>query len=504
MRHVSLETCPFYFDGTTICRTIARIAGGNAAGLHLTGRFRNNTEAGSRPWFYCDEGPWTGSEDSFRIFSDEYDRGKREGDIEEALFLTQEDIPGMPPSVKLLVCHPLVCKNNMLGWIAVGFPAIPARDRDERRKSVMAIGHLLTSYLIFQSEPDRSAARSREAGIFRALMAPDLSEPAVAVFSREAGPLLTSPRWEKLLDHPVPVFSPASIIREWAPEWNRALNDETVQGQWIAAGNNARFLHFTMVPWKDDQEEIGGVIIVSETFDRESEEETGPESDPLGRILSFEDERRHLARKLHDELCQSLSAALFNLELLHHPQEAVGEDQVLDRTRRLVNDAILELREISQQLYPSVIDDFGLATAMKVLCSRLSRTSGKQIGFQAFQIDRAMPDFYQITLFRICKDALECMIRYAAAGTINVRLFQRSTSVFLHIRNEDSSGLHSGRIPEQNPLLEKYLAGIREQTVLYKGDFHMDFQTEDRTEFIIQFPLNTCLKVLQDKSYETN
>jgi hypothetical protein len=85
-----------------------------------------------------------------------------------------------------------------------------------------------------------------------------------------------------------------------------------------------------------------------------------------------------------------------------------------------------------------------------------------------------------------------------------VQLFQRETSVLLHIHDEDLFNTKDRWSSREKAGIEDYFSGIKEQTNLHNGDFHMDLQTTNGTELIIQFPLNDYSKELQDKSYEEN
>jgi signal transduction histidine kinase len=143
---------------------------------------------------------------------------------------------------------------------------------------------------------------------------------------------------------------------------------------------------------------------------------------------------RRFSHELHDELGQSLTAVKTNLIALE------GNPARLADCLHLVDEAIGNVREMSQLLRPTILDDFGLAASLRWLCEGFAQRTGIDVVCEAPFTGR-LPDGAETHLFRISQEALTNIARHASAKHVRVQLEQAGGQVLLRI-SDDGRGLH--------------------------------------------------------------
>jgi signal transduction histidine kinase len=162
----------------------------------------------------------------------------------------------------------------------------------------------------------------------------------------------------------------------------------------------------------------------------------------LGRVSfhMLEDQEataRRFSHELHDELGQSLTAVKTNLTAL----ESNGQvnHARLEDCLRLVDEAIGNVREMSQLLRPTILDDFGLDAALRWLCEGFGSRTGIEVRCDSHFTGR-LPDETETHLFRIAQEALTNVARHAGAKHVQVELAAGEGAVRLAIQ-DDGAGL---------------------------------------------------------------
>jgi signal transduction histidine kinase len=155
-----------------------------------------------------------------------------------------------------------------------------------------------------------------------------------------------------------------------------------------------------------------------------------------GRLLhAEEDERRRLARELHDGLCQTL--AMVNVELgtvlSRIPAPARATRRQLRNIRDRVEQISEEVRRISHRLHPAVLDRLGLTSALRSYCSEFSNYHHIRVLFVDDGPDEPFPFEIAACLYRIAQEALQNVARYAKAKTVWVALNRRPGETILSV-----------------------------------------------------------------------
>ena len=146
---------------------------------------------------------------------------------------------------------------------------------------------------------------------------------------------------------------------------------------------------------------------------------------------------RRFSHELHDELGQSLTAVKANLSSMR--LEGAGDAARLDDCLRLVDESIGNVREMSQLLRPTILDDFGLEAALRWLCEGFAHRTGIQTDFKS-SVSGRLPDETETHLFRMAQEALTNIARHSGAHHAVVTLDSERPEICLSIR-DDGRGL---------------------------------------------------------------
>jgi two-component system sensor histidine kinase UhpB len=223
------------------------------------------------------------------------------------------------------------------------------------------------------------------------------------------------------------------------------------------------------LPDSDPVEEIDRL---SSSFNRllERIEEERRRSGTLA-MRAQEEERRRLARDLHDEVNQALTAILLRLEALSHDSPPDRVDEVAE-LKRLVNQAMEELLNLARQLRPTALDDHGLMPAIEAQLKRFSARTGIEVRVSTEGEPEMLPDDVQTAVYRILQEALANVGRHAGATAVSVEMEVEDERLELHIRDDgvgfDPSSV--GREAGAGPGAGLGLSGMVERARLAGGE----------------------------------
>lgn len=199
-----------------------------------------------------------------------------------------------------------------------------------------------------------------------------------------------------------------------------------------------------------------------------------------------EEERSRVSRELHDGISQLLVSIKFQFELASH-QVAAGSAQGLQSlqrgTERLAG-AIGEVRRISHDLHPSLLDTLGLPAAIGQLVAEFKQRSGLQVIYHNDLGEVLLDDGVAVALFRILQEALTNIERHARARSVHIALEGRADAVRLKVR-DDGVGFNPRRLDKLKGGIG--LRNIRERIEHFGGRFALTSQP-GRTELHVTLP----------------
>jgi signal transduction histidine kinase len=159
-------------------------------------------------------------------------------------------------------------------------------------------------------------------------------------------------------------------------------------------------------------------------------------------IRTQEDAARRFSHELHDELGQSLAAIRANLTGGRQEDFANRQADCV----HLVDDAIANVRELSQLLRPVMLDDFGLDAAIRWLGEKFSQRTGIAVSCES-TLGQRLADELETHLFRISQEALTNVARHSGAREVSIRLYQSGNTVHLTI-TDNGRGLGASDAPK--------------------------------------------------------
>jgi signal transduction histidine kinase len=214
----------------------------------------------------------------------------------------------------------------------------------------------------------------------------------------------------------------------------------------------------------------------------------------LGQLLrktisAQEDERKRIARELHDETCQTLVALglRFAAALVAPAPEAVRERLV--EAKALAAATLEEVHRLIFDLRPSILDDLGLVPAIRWLASRQLEPLGIAVRFEIEELEGRLPPEAETALFRAVQEALNNVARHAQAETVLIQLARLGESLEIEIE-DDGKGFDPAGVADAAPSGRGLgLMGIRERLELLGGTAQIDSSPGQGTRVVLRVPL---------------
>lgn len=157
-----------------------------------------------------------------------------------------------------------------------------------------------------------------------------------------------------------------------------------------------------------------------------------------------ETERRQLARDLHDEIGQALTAVTINLQSIKRQGTDLDHHTTLQDSLTIVNRILQRIRDLCLDLRPSMLDDLGLVPALRWYVNRQAARAGWTVEFQGDEAMPPIPEAAQVACYRIAQEALTNVMRHAGARCVSVRVGHATGRLELDI-HDDGIGFDPGR-----------------------------------------------------------
>lgn len=189
------------------------------------------------------------------------------------------------------------------------------------------------------------------------------------------------------------------------------------------------------------------------------------------RLLHSEDtERRRIARELHDTTGQSLTALAMNLASLRKSAHRLNanERKLLARSLNLAKQSARDISTISYLLHPPMLDEFGLADALRWYVRGFSRRSGIGVTLRIDPKLGRLPRDSELAVFRVVQEGLNNIRKHAGSRRADIQLVLRDRLLVLELR-DFGHGLRSSRTSQPIESLGIGIAGMRERLQQYGG-----------------------------------
>jgi len=276
----------------------------------------------------------------------------------------------------------------------------------------------------------------------------------------------------------------------------------TRQGILTDQDGNERIILLTLSPIKKEKQEIAGVVVIFQ--DITEQRKTDLERETLFKEVSSarerlkvlskrlievqESERRKLARELHDEVGQILTAIKINLQTAKRVTEPDAAPH-LNESVDLVDEVLNHVRNMSLDLRPSMLDDLGLVPALRWYVDKQSRRAGLQANISADVSGKRFAPEIEITCYRILQEAMNNVIKHSSAEKLNVELWNDAQELHLRIADDGKgfnvySALRRALNGESTGIL-----GMQERVELVGGKLRINSVVGEGTDIHAIFPV---------------
>jgi signal transduction histidine kinase len=205
----------------------------------------------------------------------------------------------------------------------------------------------------------------------------------------------------------------------------------------------------------------------------------------LERVLSAqEDERRRLARELHDETGQALTSILLGLRGLEEAKDPEALSAALAEVRDLVRSTLQDVRRLAVELRPKALDDFGLVPAVERLTESFAEQTGIDVEFVHNVPDGRLPPEVETALYRIVQESLTNVVKHARAGHVSIVLTSKAGSISILVE-DDGVGFEPSRVGSDG----LGLVGMRERIGLLGGRVTVESRPGAGTTFVAEVPV---------------
>jgi signal transduction histidine kinase len=197
----------------------------------------------------------------------------------------------------------------------------------------------------------------------------------------------------------------------------------------------------------------------------------------------------HLSQEIHDNIGQSLTFVA--LSLLTVPVESNSEAQeYIEESRKALQKAITELRDLSRSLHTDRVTEVGLANSIEFELERLKRTNLYETSVNFVDIRNLLDHQTEIILFRIVQEMLNNIVKHARASKVEVSLSHNADTIVLEITDNGIGFDPEALFAEQENQKGLGLRNIRKRASLIGGTFHIHSVKNSGTAIRITIPVN--------------
>ena len=205
-------------------------------------------------------------------------------------------------------------------------------------------------------------------------------------------------------------------------------------------------------------------------------------------VHAQEEERRTIARELHDEVGQVLTAVRMELTVLQKrlPDEAAA--RVLDDALSITENALHSVRDLSHLLHPALLDDLGLAAAVDWYLQSFARRHEMRVSLQQSGVGGRLDPQVEITAYRIVQEALTNVARHAGARACTVTLRRMRASLAVTVE-DDGRGFDAAAAQADGARAGLGLVSVRERAAQLRGSVRIESAAGAGTRVHVDLPL---------------
>ena len=204
-------------------------------------------------------------------------------------------------------------------------------------------------------------------------------------------------------------------------------------------------------------------------------------------ISAQEEERKRVARELHDETAQSLTSLLVRLRIAERSSSVEEMRSAIAEVRDLTTRTLDEVRNLAVELRPSALDDLGLVPALRWYTKQYADRYDIEVGFDARGLDERLPSLVELVFYRVIQEALTNVAKHSEAGHVSILLERSGDTVRASIQDDGRGFDVAATLRSRERGLG--LFGMHERLTLVGGDFRIESETGRGTRVVAEVPL---------------
>jgi signal transduction histidine kinase len=208
-------------------------------------------------------------------------------------------------------------------------------------------------------------------------------------------------------------------------------------------------------------------------------------------VQAQEDERRSIARELHDEIGQALTAAKMELTLAKRAYPVSPRKGPLDELEGITDRTIQTVRDLSLLLHPSLLDDLGLVPALEWHASSFSKRTGVRVDVVHRGMEERLSGEIETSVYRIVQEALNNVAKHARATECHVEIERAGDELNVTVR-DNGRGFDRARWEGEPGRRGLGLIGIQERVAGFGGRFAIQGNAQDGTRLTVVLPALPC------------
>lgn len=262
----------------------------------------------------------------------------------------------------------------------------------------------------------------------------------------------------------------------------------------------------TVTPiFSENNELTGHTVIILDLSARKMADDMLLESEKQLRALAThlqaarEEERTRIAREMHDEFGQMLTAVRMDLSILERmisktvkePLSRMSLVEKISSISELLEKTIRSTRRIITELRPAVLDELGLLTAIQWQALEFENRTGIRCRIARLQHDMTLDQESSTSIFRILQEALTNAAKHASPSNVTITLQVTGENLVLEI-SDDGEGMEEGK---QKDPTSTGLTGIRERVIALNGKFNISSRRGEGTTLTVSIPYKPSLEI---------
>lgn len=297
--------------------------------------------------------------------------------------------------------------------------------------------------------------------------------------------------------------NPALIHQIIVPEdqsiWDKhAHSSSEIQFRIRRTDGAIRWIEHSCQPVHDAEGKFLGIRASNKDItDRKQTEEMAQASEKdlrklTGRLIwGQEEERRRLARELHDDLTQRLAVMAIQMGRMELAAQKgrPPQEKEFQALREQTVQISADIHAISRQLHPAILDDLGLVKAIEAECSRFAKREGIEVRFTAEGIPESLKKVVSLSLYRIVQEGLTNIAKHACARQVEVALIATEAGLSLAVR-DDGIGFNAAEVGKKTGL---GFSSMRERVRIIHGELHVTPKPNQGTLIEVVVPLKKSL-----------